>query len=224
MRQNKLLAAAIAAALTTGIVAIGTTHALAAEPKAKDTPAKATESAASKAAEEDRVRVSEDAMMTMGTVRGTRLAIFNGHPEQAKKEIDAAVKLIASTVRDADKLAVDTKTPAKDDRYVAFDASLTVADTFVPTEEKLKHIAKANEHLHKSEKKEALEVLKLGEVDVAFTTRLLPVKLAQQQIADAAKLVGEGKYYEANLALKALEDAVVTETFATLDDAPLAKR
>ena len=82
------------------------------------------------------------------------------------------------------------------------------------TAEKIKHITKVNEHLHKGEKKEAIEVLKLGEVDVTMEAELIPVKFAKQHIDDAAKLIGEGKYYEANLALKSVEDAIVVETFA----------
>ena len=45
------------------------------------------------------------------------------------------------------------------------------------------------------------------------------MKYAKKHIDEAAKLMGEGKYYEANLALKAVEDAVVVETFA-LDSTP----
>lgn len=39
---------------------------------------------------------------------------------------------------------------------------------------------------------------------------------------DATKMIGEGKYYEANLALKAAEDSVVIETYA-IDAVPQRK-
>jgi len=222
MRNKKLLAGAVAAALSTGLVASGEAPVFAADTPPKSTEASAKESAADKAVEKDFVKVSEDALMTMRNVRSARFAIFNGLPDRAQTHVDAAVARVAATVEDAEQYALDTKEPITDDRYVPFDASLTVMNTFVPSAEETKHIAKANEHLHKGEKKEALEVLKLGEIDVAVTARLIPVKLAKKHIEEAAKLVGEGKYYEANLALKAVEDAVVVETFA-IDAVPEAK-
>ncbi len=213
MKKQGLLAAAIAAALSTTFVATGVTGAPAANTQTKQTPATTAIQSAGKAAEQDLIKVSKDALMTMRSLREARLAIFDGQPEEAKKDVDAAVTEVANTVRDADKFAVETKAKARDDWYVPYDAVLTVADTFVPTEESMKHIAKANEHLHKGEKKEAIEALKLGKVDVALSGSLIPVKFAQQHIEDAARLIGDGKYYEANLELKAVDDAVVIETF-----------
>ena len=220
MSKKQLLAAAIAAALSTGMVAAGMTPVLAADNPVKDATA-AKEQAVTKTEGKDFIKVSEDALMTMRNVRGARLAIFNGMPDQAQTYADAAVARVAATMKDADKYAVTTKAPHRDDTYVPFNASLTVAGDIVPSEEEMKHIAKANEHLRKGEKKEAMEVLKLGEVDVAIGAELLPVKLAKQNIDQAAKLVGEGKYYEANLALKSIEDAIIVETFA-IDAAPKA--
>ena len=70
-------------------------------------------------------------------------------------------------------------------------------------------------HLHKGETKQAMETLKVAGIDVALNTELLPIQSAKTHIDDAAKLIGEGKYYEANLALKAVEDSVITEVFNT---------
>jgi hypothetical protein len=156
-------------------------------------------------------------------VHGARLAIFNGEPEKALTFVDAAVTRIGVAVKDADKYALDTKAPKSDDSYVPFDANLTVLNAFEPTAEKTKHIANANAHLHKGEKQEAIEALKLAEIDVAVTTRMIPVNYAKEHIDQAAKLVAEHKYYQANLALKAVDDAVVVETYA-VDAVPKAKK
>jgi hypothetical protein len=222
MRSKQLLAAAVTAALSTGVVVSGMVPVFAADTPPKTTEASATEKAANETAQMDFVKVSDDALMTMRDVRAARLAIFSGFPEKARTHVDAAVTRVAVALKDAAKYAVDTKAPKMDDSYIPFDASLTVLDTFVPSAENAKHIAKANEHLHKGEKKEALDVLRLGEIDVAVTAGLIPVKLAKQHIDEAAKLLGEGKYYEANLALKAVEDSAVVETFA-IDAEPEAK-
>jgi ABC-type amino acid transport substrate-binding protein len=215
MIKKQLLAAAIAAALSTGIVAFGITPVSAADDSPTTAEASAKDQVKNEEAEKDFVKVSEDAMVSMRDLHGARLAIFNGQPERTRTYLDAAVTRIGAAVKDADQYALDTKAPKADDSYVPFDANLTVLDTFEPTAEKAKHIAKANEHLRKGKKKEALEALKLGEIDVAITTSLVPVKFAKEHIDQAAKLVGEHKYYEANLALKAVDDASVVETYAT---------
>jgi hypothetical protein len=233
MSRKQLLAVAIATALSTGMVAAGMNSVYAADEPAQGaapaehatpapdaTPAK--NKAADKTAQKEFIKVSEDAMMTMRNVRGARLAIFNGMPDRAQTYVDAAVARVAATQKDADKYAVTTKAPHENDVYVPFNANLAVADDFVPNPDKMKHIAKANEHLRKGEKKEAMEVLKLGDVDVSIGAELVPVKLAKEHIDEAAKLVDQGKYYQANLVLKSVEDAVVVETFA-LDATPKAK-
>jgi len=228
MIKKQLLAVAIAATLSTGIIASGMTSVFAAD----DLPATAAESsknaesskdqASNEAVDKDFVKVSEDALMSMRDLHGARLAIFDGRAEKARTYADAAVTRIAAAVQDADKYALDTKAPKADDSYVPFDASLTVLHDFEPTAEKAKHIAKANEHLHKGEKKEAIEALKLAEIDVAVTTSMVPVKFAKEHIDEASKLIGEHKYYEANLALKAVDDAVVVETYG-IDSVPKIK-
>jgi hypothetical protein len=242
MTKKRILTSAIAAILSTGLIASGMTSVFAADdpPASTEAPAKgqatsetpapeksageapASEKAANEAAEKELVKVSEDALMSMRNLHSARLAIFNGQPERAQTFVDAAVTRIAATAQDAEKYALETKAAKTDDRYVPFNATLAVMDILEPSEAKAKHIAKANEHLHKGEKKEAIEVLKQGEIDVAITASLVPIKLAKAHIDQAAKLVGEGKYYEANLALKAVDDAVVVETFA-IDAIPKAK-
>jgi hypothetical protein len=212
----------VVSALSVGIVASGVTRVFAADNPPNSTEAPSKAQVTDETAEKDFVKVSEDALMTMRNVRGARLAIFNGQPDKAETYVDAAVTRVEAAVKDADKYALDTKEPMTEDMYVPFDAGLTVAESFVPSEEKMKHISQANEHLRKGEKKEAIEVLKLGDVDVAIAAKLIPVQLAKQRIDDAAKLVGEGKYYEANLALKSVEDAMVVETFA-IDAVPKVK-
>jgi hypothetical protein len=217
--KKKLLAATLAAALSSGMIVSGMTPVYAADTAPATTEATAKE----KAAEKDFVKVSEDALKTMRNLNGARLAIFNGQPDRAKTYVGDAKTSIASAVTDADKYALETKAPKEKDQYVPFDASLTVANEFVPTPEKTKRIAEANEHLHKGEKKKALQALKLGEIDVAVTASLVPVVFAKAHIDDAARLIGEHKYYEANLALKAVDDAVVVETYA-VDAVPAPKQ
>jgi hypothetical protein len=222
MIKKQLLATAIATTLSAGMIGYGTTTVFAAEDVPATAEAPAKDQTTNEQTEKDFVKVSEDALMSMRDLHGARLAIFNGQPERARTFVDAAVARIGAAVQDAEKFALDTKAPKADDSYVPFDASLTVLNDFEPTAEKEKHIAKANEHLHKGEQKDAIEALKLAEIDVAVTASMIPVKFAKEHIDQAAKLVGERKYYEANLALKAVDDEVVVQTFA-IDAVPKVK-
>jgi hypothetical protein len=226
--KKKLLAATLAAALSTGMIVSGMTPVYAAGTAA---PATTEVTAKDKAAEKEFIKVSEETLKSMRNLNGARLAIFNGQPNRAKTYVDGAKTSIAAAVTDADKYALEVhpehvkkehQENMKKDRYVPFDAALTVANEFVPTKEKAAHIAKANEHLKNGEKKKAMEELKLGEIDVAVSASMVPVEFAKAHIDDAAKLIGEHKYYEANLALKAVDDAVVVETYA-VDAVPAPK-
>lgn len=212
MRSKKLLAAAIVTSLSAGLIGAGA-GAVPATDTAAPTQAAATDNspAENAKADQDLVKVSRDAMLTMRDLRGARLAIFNGEPERARTFADAAVTRIGAALGAADDYAVQTKEAKSGETYIPFNASLTVLDAYKATNAKA--IAKANEHLDKGKQKEALETLKLSEVDLAVSAWMIPVKFAQEHITDAAQLIGEGKYYEANLALKAVDDAVVMQDF-----------
>ncbi len=195
MIKKQLLAGAIAVTLSTGMIASVTTSVFAAEDQPPTTEMSAKDKAANEVADKDFVKVSEDAQTSMHDLHGARLAIFNGQPEKVRTFVDAAVTRIGVAVKDADKYALDTKAPKSDDSYVPFDANLMVLKDFVPTAEKSEHIAKANGHLHKGEKQEAIKALKLAEIDVAVTARMIPVNFAKEHIDQAAKLVAEHKYF-----------------------------
>jgi len=175
-----------------------------------------------KTADKDLIKVSDDARISLRDIHSARLAIFHGDPEQAQTYVDAAKTRIDVAREEAKKYALDVKAPKTSDWYVPYNATLTVMDTFKPTSDKAKNIARANKHLRKGEQKEAMETLKLSNIDVAITAGLLPVKFAQDNIDQASELVREGKYYQANLALKNIDDAVIIQTYG-VDDVPRAK-
>ena len=105
----------------------------------------------------------------------------------------------------------DDKSASDKMDLIPIDGEIAIADTFVPSAEKKKHIDKANEHLKSGRSKEAIEELRLGEVDVVFTRVMLPLESTKKRVADAEKLAGDHKYYEANLALKAAEEGIVID-------------
>ena len=212
MNKKTLAVTALIAAISTGMAATAMSPVIAAELQAK-ADENSTEQTKS---DQDLIRVSEDALKTMRDVGSARLAIFNGFPRQAQIYIDAAVTRSEAALKDADKYALDINASKKDgEKYVPFNTGLTVAETLEPSKEQQANISSANRHMRRGETKKAMETLKVGEIDFALATELLPIQTAKTHIEDAARLIGEGKYYEANLALKAVQDSVVTEILDT---------
>jgi len=214
MNKRHILPTTIAIVLSTGIVAAGIGQVFAgdhASNNGKKTGENAAPDTAMKPSEQ--VKVSEDTMLSMQDINEARLALFNGQLETARIEVDAALTRINSAVDEAEQYAVDVKAPHQDDLYVPFDTSVTLADTYEPNDVKADAAkVQARKHMHKGAESDATDKFKLSEVDFAVSAGLVPVKFAQQQVVDASKLIDKGDYYEANLALKAVDDAVIVQT------------
>ncbi|WP_346892310.1 YfdX family protein [uncultured Roseibium sp.] len=184
---------------------------------AKDAVATATQSSEDNAI----LKTANDAYKAIREVRAARLAIFNGQPDQATEFVNKAQADFKAAQAAMDTYAIkDKKTPKEGDSYLPFDSSLSLAEGFVPTQDKQQSLVKANEYLAKGNSKKAVEILKLANVDVSVSAALIPAKAGLAHVTDAAKLIGEKKYYEANLALKAIEDSVVVENYS-VDEVPV---
>jgi hypothetical protein len=172
---------------------------------------------------QDLTKVSNDGYAAIRAIHAARIAIFNGDTKLGDEMLDKAQKDLDAATKDAQTFAVDRKAAdhgkkgsdkSANDKVdlIPIDGDIAIADTFVPSTEKKKHIDKANEHLKSGNSKEAIEELQLGEVDVVFTRVLLPLAMTKKRVADAEKLANDHKYYEANLALKAAEDGIVIDS------------
>jgi hypothetical protein len=175
-------------------------------------------------------KLSADGLKAFRDVRLARLAIFDGQADQAKKYVDEARAAIAKAKTDdtafmkaeaslkppvgvsqrttaqggADN-AMQSTTPTA---WLPVDGGLTLGEDFVATPTKAASVAKANEQLKKGDHKQAMETLKLSEIDVAFVMEVAPLDKTLRGIDNAAQLIDSGKYYEGNQALKAVEDGV----------------
>ena len=111
-------------------------------------------------------------------------------------------------------MSVETKqADAAADDYVPFDTSVALAEDFKPTNAQIEKIKEANEHFAQGQQKKAAEILKLADVGMVVNAAFLPINGSVTHVDDAARLIAEGSYYEANLALKAVEDSAVLETY-----------
>ena len=163
------------------------------------------------------------AMMNIGDAR---LAIFNGEPKMAIKLMESAKSSIAQADKDAPATG-DAMSGGKNKmgamntdsklRSVPIDGQLALADDFVMTPEKKAHVDKANESFKKGDHATGLEELRLGAIDVNYTRWWLPIAPTESHLDQAIKLANESKYYEANLALKAIEDSVTMDSISFSD-------
>lgn len=151
----------------------------------------------------------------MRSIRAARLAIFNGQPEVATQMVqDAQKEMKTAEGMNPTHAITDKKAPTEGDAYLPFDLSLGLAEGFKPKPDKQQLLDKANEHIATGDTKKAVDELKLANIDVAISAALVPVKAGVAHLDDAAKLIGEKKYYEANLALKAVDDSVIIESYS----------
>jgi hypothetical protein len=224
MFRMKSLAVALA---TTAI--LGSCAALAAEQP--NTGAAATSSqptAATQNANKELGKISADGRKAFQDVRLARVAIFDGQPDQAKKYVDEAKTSIAKAKTDdtgfmkaeaslKPPAGMAQRTAAQGDKpmqsttptaWLPVNGGLTLGEDFVATPTKAAGVAKANDQLKKGDRKQAMETLKLAEINVAFVMEVAPLDKTISGIDTAAQLIDSGKYYEGNQALKGVEDGI----------------
>lgn len=209
MSQQKFLTAvALAAAL-----ASGTSLALAAP---TDAP--------SAVALHDFSKMSTQGHAAYADLTQARFAIFNGHPERASKLVGEAGHALQKASKDNTAF-----TAAESDLHLApsghgqqaaapkdatplswlpVDGQMLVADDYVATPAKKAAVAEANGHLKKGDRAAAMNNLKLADVNVTYTTALLPLKSTIANVKEADGLLTAQKYYEANQVLNKVEDSV----------------
>lgn len=155
------------------------------------------------------VRLSDDAFEGLRELVMARIAIFEGQPERAAKRVEEAREELADAAKDANKLAHPRS--AAGTTLIPVDARLTIAEDFVMTPEKAQKISQANELLGKGDNRQAVAVLKDAAIGVKLVTVLLPLEVTRANADNAARLLAEKKYYEANLELKKAEDGLVID-------------
>ena len=176
-------------------------------------------------------KLSADGAKGFRDLHMARLAIFDADPAKArtlvgdaqaalaKAKVDESVftKAEADLKRPTAGLAtmsgtVGKATPAGDVKqpvaWLPVDGQLTLDEDFVATPQKAAAVANANRNLEKGDRKGAVDTLKLAGVNVSFTMAVVPLAKTSADVDQAAKLLDQGKYYEANATLKQAEDGV----------------
>jgi hypothetical protein len=162
-----------------------------------------------------------DAIIDIGAAR---LGLFDGHPKAAIQLMDKAQTAVDAAQREASDFKLPTNpngahtaggkkmTSSQMNQgatMVPVDGRMSLGEDYVATPEKQSHIDKANQHFKNGETKQGMDELKLAGVDVNYTLVLMPIDSSKEELQQAISLANQGKYYEANLQLKKIEDNLV---------------
>ena len=176
-------------------------------------------------------KLSADGAKGFRDLHLARLAIFDADPARAKALVGDAQAALAKAKTDESVFTTaeaDLKAPAAGKGTVAnvantggsgadvkqpvawlpVDGQLLLDEDFVATPQKAAAVASANKTLAKGDRKGAVDTLKLAGVNVNFTMAVVPLATTTADVDQAAKLLDQGKYYEANATLKQAENGV----------------
>ena len=171
------------------------------------------------AVERDMARMSDEGRQAMQAVHEARIALFEGDPQAASDaltlakaslqvaKVDAPIDVVDVTARAGGKVVADDVVARKVD-LVPIDGRFVIDERMVQNPARKAHVAKASQHMAQGRIKAAAQELKLAEVDASYSRVLMPLRSTTAQVEQAAKLLGEKKYYDANLALKAAEEGL----------------
>ena len=179
------------------------------------------------------VRFSQSGHEAIHEIEDARLAIFNGDVDIARQLLTDAKTSITAAEKEAPTFTntttmsvagkpVSSETATMKVDIVPIDGEVALAEDYVPTPEKQSHINKANQHLKNGEQKEAIEELQLADISVNLSRVWMPISSSEKHLNDAIALLNDSKYYEANLALKAIEDGLTIDSETIEEDEPTA--
>lgn len=180
-------------------------------------PKAAAAQPASPSASQDLVTTVDDALKAMREIRDARLALFDGNTGAAGPMVTAAAADMTAAQKAEKDYGIASKSGTPDTVYLPIETSIALAEGFTATPDTKGPVKAANDQMAKGNTRAAAETLKAANIDVAVSVALVPAGAALTHLTDAEALIKDGKYYEANLALKAVEDLVVVDTWSLAD-------
>ncbi len=198
---SKVTALALAALLSAGsVIAYAATEAAA--PPSYET-------------QKEMLKTADEALNAVTKAHAARLALFNDDIDTAKARLAEARSQFDNAEKGLNDLTIgDTEDPSSSAKYLPFDMSMALTEDFNATDQNKAALQKAYGLMQTGSKDDALDVLRLASIDVDVSAALLPVASTAEHLQDAQTLIDQGKYHEANLALKAVEDSVVVRSYA----------
>ncbi|MGY0218293.1 YfdX family protein [Endozoicomonadaceae bacterium StTr2] len=160
----------------------------------------------------DTVTIPGHARSVLSDISNARLALFEGYTEAANDLINKAQSTYDKSVSQYAMKLDDGKGYG-----IPVQSAVTFSEDFKPTPKTTKAIEKAGELAQKGEKHDAYAKMLNAGVELDFKYALLPVMTTVEGLQLAHDKLEDGKYYEANLLLKSIENSVVVEDFGALE-------
>lgn len=161
------------------------------------------------------IKVADTARTAISSAHGARVAIFDNKIDQAKTLLDDAIKSLSTSDADLTKLMVAaTDEAGATPEFLPIDTSMSMAEGFKPDDAASTALQKAKSQFDAKQNDEALDTLRVAKIDMTIQIALLPAGPTVKELKDAKALLDEGKYFETNLALKAIEDSIVVRSFS----------
>lgn len=161
------------------------------------------------------ITAATEALEAVTQTHAARLALFENDMTAAKTYIDGAFSALSAAENDLDeRMIADFDMAGAEAEYLPFDMSMSLTENFSATEENKLALQKAYGLFESAEPDDAIEVLKLAEIDVQVSTAMLPAEATMQHLIAAQGLLEAGKYFETNLELKAIADSIIVRSFS----------
>ncbi|MBI5128264.1 MAG: YfdX family protein [Rhodopseudomonas palustris] len=177
-------------------------------------------------AAQDFSKLSKDGFAAFQDIREARLALFNGKPDAARKDVNKAMESLEKSKTDDSiftKAEADLKLPAQvaaakqsgqsapsttPIKWLPVNGTITVQEDYSAVPAKAAALKTANAQLKAGKQKDALETLKMNDVNVAVALEVAPLDATLKGVDQASKMLDTGKYYEANGELMQVENGI----------------
>jgi TolA-binding protein len=180
-------------------------------------------------------KLSADGLNAFQDLTLTRIAIFDGRIDDAKKYVNNADTAFGKARTDESiftKAEADLKPPTtkeapanknvsgaapadnkqadqvkKPIAWLPVDGAITINEDYTANPAKTAAVADANKSLKSGDRKGAVEKLKLADMNVEVTLAVIPLEQTINDVHQAVGLINDGKYYEASQALRQAQDS-----------------
>jgi hypothetical protein len=185
-------------------------------------------------ADKDFSKISADGSSAFQDLILTRLAIFNGQIDAAKKYVEKADKAFDKARTDEavfTKAEADFKPPTSKSEpatsavngaapvnnkpadqmkipiaWLPVDGQMLIEEDYTANPKKTAAVADANKSLKSGDRKGAMDKLKLAEINIDFMIAVVPLEQTIKSVHQATVLINDGKYYEASQVLRQVEE------------------
>jgi hypothetical protein len=157
------------------------------------------------------LRASAEAMNGMQSLHEARMALFDGETDTGRELVQTALDAFQGDIAAWEIAGTDAANP--DAKLVPIQTSLSVTEGFVLTDAHKPALTVAGKAMGDGDQQGALQALLEASIDTSVQAALLPVDATVSKLKSALSDIDAGKFYEANLALKSIEQSVVIETF-----------